>query len=182
MTVEFSYPIKTSVLDVAGQTFTLKADDKARVAVCERLSLVSLDRLTAELNAIPDGDPKSARTGVRIDGRLCATGNQTCVVSLEPVPFDIEAPVRGLALPADAPEHEREELTLEDDDVDILGEITDDVLDLGEIVVQQLALELDPFPRAPGAESDWPDESGGSADSASDSPFAALEKLKKTLK
>jgi hypothetical protein len=56
--------------------------------------------------------------------------------------------------------------------------MADDTIDLGEVVVEQLALTLDPYPRAPGAVFDPAALPGYEAPEAEVSPFAALVKLK----
>jgi hypothetical protein len=58
--------------------------------------------------------------------------------------------------------------------------LIDGEIDLGEAVAQQLAVALDPYPRAPGAA--WPQADTGDADIAAEPvrrPFAALDALKK---
>jgi len=165
-----------------GRTVRIIPDDAQRAEIAERLELEGLTMLEADLRVVRDGPADSPRTGIFIEGDLKATGTQTCVVSLQPVPFEISTPFEGIALPADSSEFEREELTLEDDEVELLGEITDSRVDLSEIVVQQLALELDPFPRAEGAEPEWQNDQDDEAEVQAESPFAALAKLKETLK
>jgi hypothetical protein len=53
-----------------------------------------------------------------------------------------------------------------------------DGLDLGEAVTQQLALSLDPYPRAPGAALPEDLTGPGEAQAPPESPFAALKTLK----
>jgi uncharacterized metal-binding protein YceD (DUF177 family) len=55
-------------------------------------------------------------------------------------------------------------------------------IDLGELVVEQLVLALNPYPRAEGADFDakvWGNEEDDDVVSGSN-PFAALKKLEKT--
>lgn len=165
-----------------GRKLSLIADEQQRTKIAERLELQELQTLVADLMIVRDGPADSPTTGVHVEGSLRAAGTQTCVVSLQPVPFEISELFSGMALPADSSEFEREELTLEDDEVELLGEITDGQVDLAEIVTQQLALELDPFPRAEGAEADWENDPEDDAEDQAESPFAALAKLKESLK
>ena len=181
-TPEFSVPVSLLHLDEEPKSFAIEADESALNGVAARLELDGLEALSAELTLQFDGDPERPSSGILVDGSVHGKGTQTCVVSLQPVPFEIEADVQGLILSSDSSEIAREELTLEDDEVDILGEIEGDTVDIGEIVVQQLALELDPFPRAEGVEPDWQDEAPEGEVSAEQSPFAALQKLKDSLK
>jgi hypothetical protein len=62
-------------------------------------------------------------------------------------------------------------MSLSDEDPpDVLGS---DLIDIGHYVVEHLALEIDPFPRAPGAEVAPPEPE------EPPSPFAALSRLKR---
>ena len=56
-------------------------------------------------------------------------------------------------------------------------EIEGNAIDLGEMVAQCLALELDPYPRKPGIE--YVPEAEKLQDSGAESPFAALAQLKR---
>lgn len=165
-----------------GRSVEFVAEATERVDIAERLELDGLQQLEASLTVRRDGPADRPTTGVFIEGTLRASGTQTCVVSLEPVPFNLDVGFEGMALPSDSSEFERDELTLEDDEVELLGEITDGVLDISEIVVQQLALDLDPFPRAEGAETGWQGDTADDDETQAESPFAALAQLKETLK
>ena len=50
--------------------------------------------------------------------------------------------------------------------------LTSDEIDLAGYLVEHLALDIDPFPRKPGAEFDY------QPDVAEESPFAVLKRLK----
>jgi len=98
------------------------------------------------------------------EGRLQARVVQTCVVSLEDFPADIDEAFRVRFVPAgqesDDPDPEA------DDEIGYAG----GMLDLGEAAAEQLALTLDPYPRAPGAELPELDAE------AAAHPFAALRR------
>jgi uncharacterized metal-binding protein YceD (DUF177 family) len=100
-------------------------------------------------------------------GHLVAHVVQTCVVSLEDFAGIVEDrfTVRFV---------EAGQETV-DNDPESLDEIAfvDGILDLGEVAAEQLALALDPYPRAPDAE--MPDIS----DEQVAHPFAALERLRR---
>lgn len=182
MTHTFDEPLDLAKIADDGRQVQITADSAQLNSITERLELDSLTSLNANLLITRDGATDNPTTGVFIEGTLRARGTQICVVSLQPVEFAIDAEFSGLALPADSPEFERDELTLEEDEVDLLGEVNEGRVDLGEIVIQQLALELDPFPRAEGAEPEWNGDPEDEAETEVESPFAALAKLKETLK
>ena len=174
---EFSFIVEVQTLPPSGRVYTITADADARARVAERLGLQSLDKLTAQLEVVPHG------TGATVTGHVDADVVQRCVVSLGPVPahvhenIDIKfAVAQDVKKPA-ADEDEEEEL------LDVAEEppepLVDGRIDLGELAVSQVALGLDPYPRAPGAAFDPAQWGVGAEKTQSDSPFAALAKLKR---
>ena len=102
-------------------------------------------------------------------GRVVAHAVQTCGLTLEPLPVDVDRHF-SIQLAEAAPEQTDEiEITLEEDGADL---IEDGKIDLGQYAVEQLVLSLDPFPRKPGAAFVQPQEPNEI------SPFAALKALK----
>jgi uncharacterized metal-binding protein YceD (DUF177 family) len=106
---------------------------------------------------------------------------QTCVVSLEPVKSHLErrfsrvlqmAPRRGPPRPTD--EAKGGVLTLAAGDDEVPEELDSPRFDLAAPLLEELALTVEPYPRAPGVAFEAPSK----AKSASDNPFAALKRLK----
>jgi hypothetical protein len=154
--------------DAAPLSRHLEADEAARRAIAEALDLVRLDRLEADL------DLSSWLDGVRIDGRWRADIVQTCGVSLDEFATSLSGEFTVRAVPVGSPHAPPPEAEVEidldaEDPPDVLES---DTIDLGGYVVEHLALEIDPFPRKPGAVFEPP----GAEPEAS--PFAALLKLK----
>ncbi len=145
---EFSRITRLDEIEAGTPTaVVLEAGPDECAALAKRLSLLALDRLRAELRVWRIKD------GLRISGRLCATGSQACVVTLEPVAFALDEPVELALYRADALAREEERLGeaqwQETLDLDVLeGE----EVDLGEIVAQSLSLALPAYPRAPHAD------------------------------
>jgi len=160
----YSEPIRLHQIG-AGLTRTLEPDVAARGRIAKALDLGSLDRLSADI------DLKPSPSGWRLEGRLRASLAQTCGITLDPLPLDFdERFTASFAESPDAGDQDEIVVDLEEDDGPDL--IEDGRLDLGQVVVEQLALRLDPFPRKPGAEFVQPDEP------AEISPFAVLKGLK----
>jgi len=116
---------------------------------------------------------------VGLAGRLVAELVQSCVVSLAPVPAAIDEEIEARFI-ADHPvdrRHTAEDIELEEDDPPEVA--PGGRIDLGELTVAQLALVLDPYPRAPGVHFDAA-EWGEAPSGKGSSPFAALAGLKKT--
>ena len=167
-----------------GLTLAFEAGETERKALARRLDLLSLEALTAELRlALAD----EAGGAIRVSGTLAARLVQRCVVTLEPVPRSVSEPISALYAPTPAgqPEHEVEVLP-EGEEAEPLPA---DGIDAGELVVEHLALILDPYPRHPDAPAvpltyaaGENEAEEGTLDNDSDAgPFAALGQLKSKL-
>jgi uncharacterized metal-binding protein YceD (DUF177 family) len=139
-----------------------------------RFALPALDRLTADL--------RLKRTGagvIRLSGHMDAVATQSCIVSLAPVAATLAVDFE-LFFTEDVRATEAE-LTMEYDQDDPPEPITGGQINLGEVVAEQLGLNLDPYPRAPGATlpANVPVISVDTADQAPRrNPFEALKGLK----
>ena len=139
----------------------LEPDAAARARIARSLDLASLDAFEAELSVVP------AREGWRLSGRVTASAVQTCGITLEPLPVEIDQRFSvDLVEAAEPVETDEVDVAIDDDAPDL---IEDGRIDLGQYAVEQLALTLDPFPRKPGAEFVQPEEP------AEISPFAVLK-------
>jgi uncharacterized metal-binding protein YceD (DUF177 family) len=148
------------------QSWTIEANEDERAALARRFGLISLGRLVATLTW-----RRQAGGLVRLDGELAASLAQPCVVTLEPVPADLAESFTLRFMPGIAAEDREVVIDAEaDDPPEPLG---DGPVDVGEIVAQQLALALDPYPRAPGVDL-------GTVLPAAEpeSPFAVLRTLR----
>lgn len=146
---------------------TLKADDAERKAVARELDLPAVANLEGEATVTTWLD------GLQVDATWRGRATQTCGVSLEPFDVDLSGAFQVRAVPADSPAAEQGEPEMEidlmtPDPPDILQ---DDSVDVAALLVEHLALELDPFPRKPGATFEPPELENAA------SPFAVLARL-----
>lgn len=148
---------------------TLVAPEAARKRIARAFQLDDLASLEATVDVSPWLD------GAELRGRWHAAVLQTCGVTLEPLPSEPEGEFVVHVLPAGSPNAPQAptgevEVGVEDDDPpDVLeGES----VDLAAYVVEHLGLEIDPFPRKPGAVFTPPEEP------VELSPFAVLRRLK----
>jgi uncharacterized metal-binding protein YceD (DUF177 family) len=159
MTTELHRPVPSDRVGALGLDFTVEANEEECAALARRMQLPGvlalrcsfhLTRLTAEC--------------ILAEGHLRATVVQTCVVSLDDFEADLDERFSVRFVPAgqesDDPDPEA------DDEIGYTG----GVLDLGEAAAEQLALVLDPYPRAPGAELPEIETD------AQEHPFAALRR------
>lgn len=162
VSVEFSRPIPVDRIPKGGSYEKVKADAAECLALAKRLDVPALHALSAEIRATP-----WRGGGLKLDGFLVADLDQVSVVSLETFRSEVRFPVLRYFLPPGAVNSE------EEDDADPIehGEV-----DLGEVVAETLALELDPYPRKPGEAFEEHIESVDE-EPAKQSPFAGLSKL-----
>ncbi len=162
MTPEFSRVANIARLPPEGREERLVATGAECAALARRFAIPAVNRLEAVLLIRHEPGGTAA-----VSGRLSAEVVQDCVVTLEPVTQMVEEAVALRIVPAG---HEPSEDPEAPDEIEADG----DSVDLGEAVAEQLALALDPYPRAPGAA--LPGE--GAADGPA-GPFAALNALRR---
>lgn len=168
----WSVPVRIGEVGRGPASRRLEPDADARARIAADLDLAGLPQFSAEVSVLPWED------GVEVRGRWSAQVVYTCGVTLEPYAQNLEGDFAVRAVPPDsplaaAPETPSDEVDLDpdaDDPPDVLG---GDAVDLGAYLVEHLALELDPFPRKPGAVFEPP------AMAEPESPFAVLKGLRK---
>jgi uncharacterized metal-binding protein YceD (DUF177 family) len=145
------------------------AEPDERAAIAKRLELQEVASLEADcrLDRPPPGE------GIRLQAQLKAHVVQTCVVTLEPVPVEISADFERWYVPGWTPSMDGVEETVDAEAPDI-EPLDGDSVDLGEPVVEELSLALDPHPRLPGVELDH--DQG----EAPPGPFQALAALRRS--
>lgn len=166
---EFSRPVPVERLAEEGGVYEIEANPEERAALARRFDLVSLERLGARVTV-----SRSRRGLVRVEGRYEAELVQACVVSLEPVPARL-AETFSVAF-ASAPAGKAGEVTVRVEAEDPPETVVGGMIDLAETVAQQLAVGLDPYPRAAGAKLPKAGWRVGPKDAAA-RPFAVLKGL-----
>jgi uncharacterized metal-binding protein YceD (DUF177 family) len=162
MIPELHRPIAVERVGPAGLDVVVEAGAAECAAIAQRMNVPAVLALTCRFHLERD-----TSGSLLAFGKLEARVVQTCVVSLEDFTAAVEERFTALCVPEGE----------ESDDVDpeALDEIvySDGMLDLGEAAAEQLALALDPYPRAPGAElPEIPDDPEAQ-------PFASLEALRR---
>ena len=167
--VEFERRHKVDGITEAPVTIQMRAEPEECAAIARRLELKEVQELEAQCKL---DRPKHGES-IRVRGNLKAKVTQTCVVTLEPLPVEVVAEFERLYVPGWTPEMEGEEETVDAEAPDI-EPLEGDSIDLGEAVVEELSLALDPYPRHPGVEV--------AQDDASDlpTPFQALAALRRS--
>ncbi|MBK8175586.1 MAG: DUF177 domain-containing protein [Rhodospirillales bacterium] len=158
-TSEFCRRIPVHDLPSAGRTFEIEANVEERRALSRRYGIEAVNRLQAYGTLKPEADGRC----VRLEGRLSADVVQTCVVTLDPIEALIEVWFArlysadatdvwqdGLADAAQADIGDGEAFIEASSEL-YAEPLTGDSLDVGDALAEQLAIELDPYPRKPGA-------------------------------
>jgi hypothetical protein len=133
---EFSRPLLVDRIPNLGSNDRLAADEKECAAIAKRLGIPKVYSLTGFLKSLP-----WRGGGVKVSGPLNAEFDQISVVSLETFRSSLATEIERYFLPA----HKGTDASEEDVDI-----IDHGVIDLGEILTETMALELDPYPRKPG--------------------------------
>jgi len=176
--VEFSRPLAVDRIAGNPSQVEIEADAAERAALAERFDLLSLDRFTARFTV-----RRLRKDLIRVKGRIAAGLVQACVVSLEPVPAEIDEEFELDFLEGGGgPGGDAGEIELDAEAADGPEPLMGPEIDLGEVAAEQLGLAIDPYPRRAGAEvpAEWatePDPEPVPAEKVN--PFAALGKLKK---
>jgi Large ribosomal RNA subunit accumulation protein YceD len=161
MIPELHRPVQVARVGPFGLEFAVKATDAECAALAPRMKLPAIAALHCDFRLEWD-----SAGSLLAHGHLVARVVQVCVVSLEEFTDTVEDQFVVRCV-----EQGRES---EQADPETPDEIVyaDGILDLGEAAAQQLALALDPYPHAPGAE--MPDI----AEEPAAHPFATLAGLR----
>ncbi|MDP6896127.1 MAG: DUF177 domain-containing protein [Rhodospirillales bacterium] len=181
MNPEFTIPINIAGLPPSGLDIQRTLEEPLRQRLADRLAVKSLEKFAIDISIRME---KSSTPRVAVDGSLEATVLQSCSVTLELIVSKFSIPV-SLIFEEEAaePAHLLEETDAEGDDPP--EPMIDGQFDVGDTLVQLLAVEINPFPRKPGVSLDSMPEAktrlGSVKDSETDNPFAALAALKDKL-
>ncbi|NQV84838.1 MAG: DUF177 domain-containing protein [Rhodospirillales bacterium] len=183
---EFPRPIAAESVGELGRSQVIEATPEECERLAQRLGLDALLSLSAELNL----SPKKNGRQIHLEGHFSAVVRQTCVVTLSSLDSTIEGTLDLLYDSTLKDLGEGQESFDIDGDTDAEAPpepLRDGHIDVGEAVAEQLALEIDPFPRTPGVSFDAHRSALGTGRSSENdenetSPFAGLAQLKEKLK
>lgn len=168
---EFSRPVRIDTLGAAPRRVEIEADEAECEAIARRFGLVAIGRLAAEAAVARRGEEIVAT------GSIDAEVVQSCVATGEPVSAKLAAPFEIVFRPHSA--SAEEEIELGESELDTVFHDGASI-DLGEAAAETLALSLDPYPRAPGAEAAL--KAAGVRSEEEAGPFGALAGLRDKLK
>jgi uncharacterized metal-binding protein YceD (DUF177 family) len=171
--LEQPWKVPVAVTDVpeTGKRIEFAADAATRAAVASLAGVAGVPRLEAQFDLTRQG-----REGLRAVGRVAATVEQNCVVTLEPLLTTVDEAIDLVFTPTPGASAEGSET----EQIHALGEreapqaLDDGAADLGAVAVEFLLLGIDPYPRKAGVVFDAPPAGDPQA-----RPFAVLAALKK---
>jgi len=177
-TPELHRPFRADDLPSKGLKIALRASPAELEAIAARLGLVSLNLFEGDLRLQPEIGRQ-----ISLTGPIRAEIVQNCVVTGEllttPLEFELD---RSFAEDADPFEglNNSDDDIITDPEIEEPDPIIDGKIDVGEQAVEELALNIPPYPRAPGAVfealgDDSPDAEPGR------NPFSVLSSLKNKM-
>jgi uncharacterized metal-binding protein YceD (DUF177 family) len=137
-----THPLRVTRLSAkVPTTFDLAPDAASRAAVARELGIIAVEALTFRGTLTP-----VARHDFTLQADLSARVVQPCVVTLQPVATSLHDTVLR-RFSRDYAEPKGDEVELQDDTIEPLPE----VIDVGAVAVEALALVLPEYPRSRGA-------------------------------
>jgi hypothetical protein len=171
---EFSRLVDLAGLDARELVRSIEAAPAERRALAGRRGLIALHALSASVRI-----RRRSERVVELAGAFEADVEQACVVTLEPVPAHLSRKFHQI-YSADVDDLPGEVVVSADEDEDDAPEpLPEHGIDIGEAVVQQLAVALDPYPRKPGAEIP-PEHAGSGPEAGRNGAFAGLARLRRS--
>ncbi len=138
MAHSLSYTIDVNKITSKKRVEKIQADADECSLLAERLKILEVTNLSAELILQRKGDL------ISMSGSFTSEVVQECVATLKPVHNQIEDTFEIVFYDADKGELEGIKVEYE--------EFHDNVLDIGDVIIQQLALALPSYPKADGVE------------------------------
>lgn len=166
---EFSFIVHPSELESVEIKYELTAESDERDALSKRFGLKAIEAF----NLILKMKRLRKENAIRLRGKLYASVIQNCVVSAVPIKNTIEEEFEVIF-------HEEFQIDRsKNEDIDELEPYFDDTIDIGEFASGELALAINPYPRAPGISDDVVEPYLRKQDDLETKPFGGLAALKR---
>ena len=169
---EFSHIVRLSEIGSKPLTGKLVASEDERHALSLRFDIPTISSITATYKLV------SGERGVAFTGSLKSDLHQSCAITGDPTPVQVDEEFDILFIPKAAENVPEQEIELTEEECDLV-EYENGQIDLGEAIAQTLYLSLDPYLRGPNAEAAAREK--GLKSEAESGPFGALAALKDKL-
>jgi len=185
---EWSHFINVDRLEGAQNRFSISPDEDSCQRLVQRLGVVSVDSLVADITV----ERRPGEVSFHVQGKIDAKVTQNCVITAEPVGDHIQDTFETWFADPDAAvsitKVRHEKLTEKGhgeqpilDERDDPEPVIDGKIDLGELVTQFLSLAVNPYPQAEGVVYEAPENIRDQEESEAANPFAALKDWKDKL-
>ncbi len=172
---DFTHPFEIDKLGPNPKRIHLTPSNDELKGLCERFDLQEMTSFVGEAVLRRLSGQK-----IEIKYQASTRFKQECVVTFKPVDKELELAFTRVYDASKKKRQVEKEVEIDIDDTDDLDPVIDGVIDLAADVTEEFGLELDPFPRADGADFEdygiGPDITEKEVRSAN--PFAVLEGLK----
>ncbi len=169
---ELTYLFTIGHMPESGRKLEITADQKQCALVAHRAGIPNVSGLRAELHCqyLPHSHI------LQIKGQIFAEFVQLCSLTLEPFDVSEQFEFTSQAIDAAKTNPKANALFAPEDLGDGFDPIINDTIDLGELVVQQFIVNIDPYPRKPAFDGGL---SAPLDHATQNSPFSVLNSLKK---
>lgn len=172
--------VLVSKLPNTGRNIIFEAEPGVLPVIQKQLDVEQVTKFQAKLLARP-----WKKGGMALKGDVLVNVTQACVVTSEPVRNELQIDIDRKFLPSGKAIrreqlNEEGELVIDPDAFDLPDEFHGDKVGLWDSLLEEIILNLDPFPRAPGAEvnREYQSDTDGDVGSAeTHNPFAGLNTL-----
>lgn len=171
------YMVKATKVPQDGLERTLSVGEAERLQIADRMAVLSVDALDVHFTL-----QRKTRRHFILKGTIKATLTQGCVVTLDPIQQSFEESFKvSLKEERDGPPSSTQKLNAQeigaldlDPEEEEIETFSGDELVVGELILQFMALAIDPYPRSNGTDFSYAEDD----DPADLSPFASLKVLK----
>jgi len=165
----FDAAMRVDNIPSKGRRLKIELDKNQRLTLAKELKLDKLNSFLAKLLVMP------IRGGLQVNAELGAMVEQQCVVSFKPVEQVIDEQIERIFLMGEIPKNagDGSESFVDMEGDELPDYYTGSEIDFSDLLIETLALAINPFPRLKGEKLDI------EQDETQFSPFAALTSLKR---
>ena len=150
---QLSYIVEVATLSASGTPVVFEPDSADLEKLANSLQAIEVQGFKSDLRIA-----RWKKFGVQFSGTATLEVTQSCVVTLDPVKQDLKLEVCRRFMPAGKVVRHNEyyddgELVIDPEGQDEPDELNDNQIDLWQILIEEILLELDPFPRSATASS-----------------------------
>ena len=178
MSAELNFPISVSNLPAPSEKISLPVTHEDLQLVAEACDVIGLQNLEAVFRF-----KRWRKHGVTLNSDVKTKVEQECIATLEPVFTEIKTSFERQFLPERSSDYKMPEIIdgemVLDPEADLPDIMSGNTLNLWDILIEELILAIDPFPRADSApeDSNWVEDDAEDEIEPTHKPFSDLKAL-----